>query len=327
MSNHIDFYIDSENQAIPSSIAFFLDNGDDFSESVLGEVGVLPISELQSAKRGMSWLWLVMLLTSAFSLSVLWLNGVAQTVPSPVAESLPSVQPIQLNQQAVAKRLAAPSIASAQIDRTAEATTIADRALTLAKSARSVDDWSLVANQWQKAIGLFKTVPHTSANYSSAQKQIQQIQQQLTIAQQKASHPIVEAPMATTTVFFSTGVTCSQTAAPAATPMMLSKVQFQSIHPGDKTAHIVGCITNNSNQPITNVSLAYKGSSAKQSDIFQAGNTIITPMAIEPGRTVAFRSSVTVDALVTNVNIQTVSWIAPGSKAADIATTSVQIAR
>ena len=149
----------------------------------------------------------------------------------------------------------------------------------------------------------------------------------MTIAQQKASRPIVEAPMATTTVFFSTGVTCSQTAAPAATPVMLSKVQFQPIRPGHKTAYLVGCITNNSNKPITSVSLAYKGTSTQQSDIFQAGNTAITPMAIEPGKTVAFRSSVTVEAMVTNVNIQTISWIAPGSQGADTATTSVQIAR
>ena len=67
----------------------------------------------------------------------------------------------------------------------------ASGALAISQSAQSPDDWGLVANQWNEAIALMKSVPASSPNKAIAQKKLVQYQQNLSYAQQQASRPRV----------------------------------------------------------------------------------------------------------------------------------------
>jgi predicted aspartyl protease len=70
-----------------------------------------------------------------------------------------------------------------------QAIDIAAGAATIAKSAVSREDWTLVVNQWQQAIALMKKVPAANRNRSDAQKKLAQYQSSLTEAKEKAAPP------------------------------------------------------------------------------------------------------------------------------------------
>jgi len=70
----------------------------------------------------------------------------------------------------------------------------ASGALAISQSAQSPDDWGLVANQWNEAIALMKSVPASSPNKAIAQKKLVQYQQNLSYAQQQASRPVQVRP-------------------------------------------------------------------------------------------------------------------------------------
>lgn len=73
----------------------------------------------------------------------------------------------------------------------------ASSAVSIGQSAHSEADWQLAANRWQQAIELMKQVPATSENYAVAQTKIQEYQNHLQAAQQRASgqpsNPPIEA--------------------------------------------------------------------------------------------------------------------------------------
>ncbi len=60
-------------------------------------------------------------------------------------------------------------------------------AANLTQSAKSKQDWNLVANQWQEAIALMKTIPASSPNYAVAQKKVGEYQKNLDYASSAAS--------------------------------------------------------------------------------------------------------------------------------------------
>lgn len=113
---------------------------------------------------------------------ILALGGVACSSDTPDQSSTPQTTP-------VVKAQATPSRASQRPPKSAvlssattsptesdnnyeQALDVAAGAVTISKSAVSRDDWSLVANQWQKAIDLLKAVPAKNANHANAQKKL-----------------------------------------------------------------------------------------------------------------------------------------------------------
>ena len=77
------------------------------------------------------------------------------------------------------------AIASPQSDPLPEAIDIAMGAATIAQSAILPDDWKLVANQWQQAIALLKSVPASHPQKALAQKKIAEYQSNLAYANQQ----------------------------------------------------------------------------------------------------------------------------------------------
>lgn len=70
-----------------------------------------------------------------------------------------------------------------------QATDIAAGAATISKSAVSREDWTLVVNQWQQAIGLLKGVPKSNSKHADAQKKLAQYQSFLADAKIRATPP------------------------------------------------------------------------------------------------------------------------------------------
>ncbi|MEP0854691.1 retropepsin-like aspartic protease [Trichocoleus sp. DQ-U1] len=62
-------------------------------------------------------------------------------------------------------------------------------AIAISESAKSRDDWQLVASRWQEAIELMKAVPTSSRNHAIAQKKLPQYQRFLASAQKQAAPP------------------------------------------------------------------------------------------------------------------------------------------
>jgi hypothetical protein len=64
-------------------------------------------------------------------------------------------------------------------------------AIAVTQSAVSPEDWQLVASRWERAIALLQTIPESDANGAIAQEKIGQYQQNLTLAKQRQSAPVV----------------------------------------------------------------------------------------------------------------------------------------
>ncbi|MDJ1183902.1 retropepsin-like aspartic protease family protein [Roseofilum casamattae] len=67
-------------------------------------------------------------------------------------------------------------------------------AASLAQSARSGEDWELVANRWKRAIALLKQIPGDRSQYPLAQEKIVEYQQNLTYAQTQAKTAAASVP-------------------------------------------------------------------------------------------------------------------------------------
>lgn len=63
----------------------------------------------------------------------------------------------------------------------------ASSAFSISQTARTPDDWKLVAGRWQQAINLLTKVPSSSASYSAAQSKIVEYNRNLQVAQAKAN--------------------------------------------------------------------------------------------------------------------------------------------
>lgn len=75
-------------------------------------------------------------------------------------------------------------------------------ALNISQSAQSQDDWLLVADRWQAAIALLKTVPATSPNRTLAKRRLQEYQLNWLAAKKRLVRP--EATVAALPTFQST---------------------------------------------------------------------------------------------------------------------------
>jgi hypothetical protein len=107
------------------------------------------------------------------------LPEIKETLPVPVADQAPSVTPTPVTSASPAS--------SPQPDSFREAVNKAMSAATITQSAKSKDDWNLVASQWQEAIALMKAVPASSPNYAVAQKKVVEYQPNLDYALSVAS--------------------------------------------------------------------------------------------------------------------------------------------
>lgn len=74
----------------------------------------------------------------------------------------------------------------------------ASSAYNFSQTARSPDEWRLVASRWQQAIDLLELVPEGDPNYATAQQKISEYQRNLTYAQGQADQIIAasQAPVA-----------------------------------------------------------------------------------------------------------------------------------
>jgi hypothetical protein len=104
-----------------------------------------------------------------------------ETIPVPVASQAPLVTPTPINS-------ASPANSSPQPDSFREAVNKATSAATITQSAKSKDDWNLVASQWQEAIALMKAVPSSHPYYTVAQQKSIDYQRNLDYAQTKAAN-------------------------------------------------------------------------------------------------------------------------------------------
>jgi len=93
------------------------------------------------------------------------------TTPEKAAVKKPS--PTPTNQNKTSESVA---------DTYEEAITKASRAISIAKSAQSRDDWKLVSSQWQQVVQLLKAVPASSPNYTKAQAKLKEYQAQIDYA-------------------------------------------------------------------------------------------------------------------------------------------------
>jgi predicted aspartyl protease len=99
------------------------------------------------------------------------------SVESPVKSTTPVTSP---KPQALPPSEVEPSSFELALDKAAGA-------ISISQSAQSVEDWNLVAHQFQEAIALMKQVSRQSPNYKFAQGQITEYQRQIKYARQKAN--------------------------------------------------------------------------------------------------------------------------------------------
>ncbi|PSN10916.1 hypothetical protein C7271_25310 [filamentous cyanobacterium CCP5] len=82
--------------------------------------------------------------------------------------------------------------ASPQNDYFRDAVNRAGSAVSIGQTAHSESDWQLAVNRWQQAIELMGQVPNSSPNYATAQTKIKEYQNNLKVAQQRASGETVQ---------------------------------------------------------------------------------------------------------------------------------------
>jgi hypothetical protein len=103
-----------------------------------------------------------------------------ETIPVPVASQSPSVTPTPITSPSSATSLP-------QRDFFGEAVNKAMSAATTTQSAKSKDEWNLVASEWQEAIALMKAVPPCHPQHSVAQQKAVDYQRNLDYAQKNAA--------------------------------------------------------------------------------------------------------------------------------------------
>jgi hypothetical protein len=81
----------------------------------------------------------------------------------------------------------APKAAAPKSDSWREAVNQAQSAAVLAQTAQSQNEWIAVASEWQKAVGLMRSVPATSPNYQKAQQKAAEYQANLVVANRRAA--------------------------------------------------------------------------------------------------------------------------------------------
>ncbi|HEY9620031.1 MAG TPA: hypothetical protein V6C78_06665 [Crinalium sp.] len=323
----INFYIDDQGNVIPASIIARESEKESFRlAGVVVEQeairGIASAPEPHSKQQLALWMYPTLALSGAFLLGFTALNRAPVPAATPTALQ-PS--PVVSNAQ-----MAATALPTTPISYTAvlqKARQFAQRATTFVKSAQSVDDWKLVANQWKRAIALLKSVPDDSAEYAIAQQKVREYQQSLNVALQRANQPIVDV-MPTTRFTLSSGLSCSEVASsPDASSVELTNVNFDAADGKGQPAHLIGCITNRTNQTITNVAILYRGTSMTDSSLFQAANATIHVDRIDPGQTVPFRSDFALNPTVDRVSIELINWLTLDSNESQNSPIALNISR
>lgn len=122
-------------------------------------------------------------------------NENTASIPNPIANSSSNAPvataaepPAKPKQKAAPKTVQQSQPAQAP-DTFQQAMDIATGAVTVTKSAQSRDDWSLVANHWQKSINLLKAVPASSRHHKTAQKKVAEYKVYLADAKLRAVPP------------------------------------------------------------------------------------------------------------------------------------------
>jgi cell division septation protein DedD len=92
-----------------------------------------------------------------------------------------------------------PATAGKNPDETANVATVPDtfreavnsavKAAELGRSAKTKEDWTIVADRWQEAVSLMRRVPVSSANHELAQTKVIEYQKYLLYAQESAVNP------------------------------------------------------------------------------------------------------------------------------------------
>jgi hypothetical protein len=227
-------------------------------------------------------------------------DPVVGQAPAPVAPNSPPASP----NLPTAPATPTPPPASPQGDVFQQGIQASEAALAQVQTAQTPADWQQAANRLQGAIALLQQVPADNPNYNVAQQKIAELQNQLNTAQQQAS-----VAAAGTTAPPAAAVPCqSIPLSPTSPPVELSSLRFSA-----DGNYVEGCVTNHTNQPIVSVSVSYLGSSGQNANQSQSGLNNISFTALEPGRTVPFRSSFTVDPSISKVRIEALFWTPAGS--------------
>jgi hypothetical protein len=102
-----------------------------------------------------------------------------------------------------------PATAGKNPDETANVATVPDtfreavnsavKAAELGRSAKTKEDWTIVADRWQEAVSLMRRVPVSSANHELAQTKVIEYQKYLLYAQESAVNPPPLEPTPATT--------------------------------------------------------------------------------------------------------------------------------
>ncbi|HEY9662795.1 MAG TPA: hypothetical protein V6C65_30450 [Allocoleopsis sp.] len=360
-NSSIDFFVDDQSRAIPSSIAtLYLEEIPLIEQPQLVQPSMARV-ESEHAKDN-SQRWIALALTGLCSAgAVLFQQHPDWLAPFAPISSAAAIQQgtgnayysnayySMVNQAALSApatpsnlalettRSIAPSPSATPVNptqvRTADTTLLeqanqtAQQAANFAQSAHSIDDWGLVARQWRKAVTLVAAIPSSSTHYNVAQQRLHTYQTNLKTAQQKANQPIVEAPMPTTRIQMVNGVVCRPQSTLSATgAIAVTDVKFVP-EEGTNTGYIVGCFTNNTNKPVHGLSFTYRATAAAQTDLVQAGSEKIDVPTVAARQTVAFRTRVTLNPLISNINFQTVSWLTDGVTEPQTLATGVDLQR
>lgn len=140
-----------------------------------------------------STLWLSLLTTGCLAMSGCSLLPLATVAPEETAaeddgatqETTPAAEPVADTEPNTAPQ--EQPTPTAQTNHFGEAVTRAQSAVAIGQSAQSPDDWNLAASRWEQAVIYMQQVPNSDPNYAIAQQKVQEYQQNLALAERRAS--------------------------------------------------------------------------------------------------------------------------------------------
>jgi clan AA aspartic protease (TIGR02281 family) len=119
------------------------------------------------------------------AVSLLFLSACSSSVGTSQPNETPIESPTPVVEASVAT--SPESTPTVVIDKYLEAIDVASSAKSFSQSALTKEDWLLVADKWQEAIALLKTIPKSSANYDLAIKLLPQYDQNKDQARRKSA--------------------------------------------------------------------------------------------------------------------------------------------
>lgn len=185
-------------------------------------------------------------------------------------------------------------------------------AVSLNRSAHGLNDWRLVAEQWQSAIAQLQTVSTADPSYDKAQAKLTEYQSNLAYAQQRASrfsgdyflYP-VELPSIQPAAMTAADLACIPINAVNGAPLSFTQLGFRAM---DSGRQLVGCLTNHADQPLTHIALTYQATSDQDKNFLQAGFDYLQVGVLQPGETAPFQSQFAVPSHVTQLHLSRVAW-------------------